>query len=79
MNIPIVRFKIVWTGSDYRVSIPRYKGGEVMEAAAYDGLLSAARHVWDKAMLTIHDDTDDEAAATLAEAIGYKYERKFKS
>jgi hypothetical protein len=50
---------------------------EILELE-HERLMSAARHVWDKGMLTITDGTDDDAAATLAECIGYKYERKWK-
>ena len=37
-----MRFKITWSNCEYRVSIPRYKGGEVVTADEHDALL--ARH-----------------------------------
>jgi hypothetical protein len=45
---------------------------------SYNKLRQAALHVWHKAMLTIHDDTDDDAAAALAKALNVPYTRKFK-
>lgn len=37
-----MRFKITWSNCEYRVSIPRYKGGDVVTADEHDALL--ARH-----------------------------------
>ena len=37
-----MRFKITWANCEYRVSIPSYKGGEVVTADEHDALL--ARH-----------------------------------
>ena len=39
-------------------------------------LLRAIEHIWSKGMLMINDDSDDEAAAHLAELINMKYERR---
>lgn len=39
------RFRITWDGSDYRVSIPCYDGGEVVKAESYDRLRTALREL----------------------------------
>ena len=35
-----MRFKITWANCEYRVSIPSYKGGEVVTADEHDALLT---------------------------------------
>lgn len=35
------RFKIIWHAGSYRVSIPNYEGGDVVDAASFDALVQA--------------------------------------
>ena len=35
-----MRFKITWANCEYRVSIPSYKGGEVVTADEHDAILT---------------------------------------
>lgn len=50
-NTPAVRFTIYPPErfDGYTVSIPRYKGGEVVNAAAYDALLASHRELYELA------------------------------
>lgn len=36
---PKLRFRIDWQNSEYKVTIPKYDGGEVVDAESYDKLL----------------------------------------
>jgi hypothetical protein len=38
------RFRITWDDGQYKVSVPRYDGGEVVDAASYDRQRAALVH-----------------------------------
>ena len=40
-----LRFRIAWRNGEYKVSIPNYEGGEVVEASAYDSSQATIREL----------------------------------
>lgn len=55
-----MRFKITWSNCEYRVSIPRYKGGEVVTADEHDALSVRVARLEDalKRGIELHENCD---------------------